>query len=395
MPTPQRGEDPLEQAAFLLAINQPQNALQLLDATPVALPTAEIHRKLQFRTALCLFAQNLAQANSPHTILPRLKQLANSPAEHAIATWLELEHTNAAPNDSKAPHLIAALQLPATTLAVDLPPTAKLLDHAKNNAIENVLERSGPPEDYTRSLRTPLKSLLLQQLQGLLNSSTPDNLATLLTQVTQLTDHDLCSLTHPSLTQTCLNRAASQLENNPPSETTLHLLFAAAENLQSQTAPKSQAQTQTQTQQFQTLQQLFASALTALQNDPNRSPFEQQLLATLLQTTARETLPQSTPQPPPSQINPAIPPIWQTIADTSWNLVPVSANGQINNRTARNIQPAITSDPVLSFCRWTSYAESSELAATPADHTTQGSWRLKTIRNDVYIMAFCFCSIIS
>ncbi|MEY3459463.1 MAG: hypothetical protein RL215_2620, partial [Planctomycetota bacterium] len=376
-PTPQPGEDRLEQAAFLLAANQPAQALNLLDATPPATPTREQHQRLQFRAALCIYAQNQNSPETPTNLL-RLKSLAASPAEQAIACWLELASPNNSQAQPRTSLLFAALKLPAPVLSVDLPNTQTLLEIAKVGGIEDLLARSNSAENNAHTPRTPLRSLIIQELQSALNSPTAELRDAVLNQASQLSDQTLCSIIAPNLAAECLSRAQKQLNDAVPTETTLHLLFAAAENLQ--TSPPANSDSP----ELKTLRQLFTTASQNIAQDDTRTPFEHALLQNLINSLAADILP-ALPGPdaanhvPDSSALTATPQTWQAVADSTWRLIPVSTNGQINMRVSapRNLRSTFASDPVLALGRWSIQPESGDLVGAPFNNTTPGSFRIR------------------
>ncbi|MFM8476788.1 MAG: PQQ-binding-like beta-propeller repeat protein, partial [Planctomycetaceae bacterium] len=154
-PTAQPGEDPLEQAAFLLATNQPAAALQILSNAPAASLTQERLNQLRFRAALCLFARNSV---NPATELQQLLNFAGSAPEKAIATWLLLSDPRLPQGPEHIQSLVNALQLPTAVLTIELPDTPTLLNTAKIGDIDNILAAPAVATGL-ETLRWPLKSL--------------------------------------------------------------------------------------------------------------------------------------------------------------------------------------------------------------------------------------------
>jgi outer membrane protein assembly factor BamB len=382
-PQPQPGEDPIEQAAFSLATNQPAEALRLIDkVTPNPLIEEQLSH-LRFRAALCLFARN---STNPAAELEQLRSFAGPAPEQAIATWLRLSDARLPQDSTRVRQLLEALQLPPSVLSIELPDTPQLLETAKVGGIENILAAPAIATGL-ETLRWPLKSLILQQIETLLNGPDSEPRSTLLSSLSQLPDHSLCSLVSASLTSECLSRAEQQLKAGPPSEITIHLLFAAAENI------KIEQQPDARNSALNRLTQLFDLASSLASTNPAHNPFEQSLLTQLIRSLAKEVC-QPTKFVPRENENslaplPTAAASWQPVADSSWNLIPVNTNGQINLRSSatRNLRTALASDPVLNFCRWTSQPESGEFVAQPAGESPQGSWRLRLQSPDQQILS--------
>ncbi|MFM8476215.1 MAG: hypothetical protein ACKOEO_10510, partial [Planctomycetaceae bacterium] len=227
------------------------------------------------------------------------------------------------------------------------------------------------------TLRWPLKSLILQQLETLLNSPDSESRSALLQQLPQLPDNVLCSLLSQTLATACLARAEQQLNDGPPAEVTIQLLFAAAENikLETQTDRRNAAQLR--------LTQLFELATTRAAANTAHSPFEQALLSQLLRTLAKEVCQPPSFNPPAPENSLAAQPsptvAWQPLSQLSWNLIPVNTNGQSDSRSAatRSLRTSIATDPVLNFCSWSSQPGSGEFVAEAFTDAPAGSWRLR------------------
>lgn len=372
-PTPQPGEDPLEQAAFLLATNQPSEALRVLDTAPRDSLSQELINHLRFRATLCLFATN---STNPAAEIEQLRALAGPPPEQAIAAWLRLSDSRLPQGPERVRQLVDALLLPQAVLSVELPDTSKLLETARVGGIENILAPSAVATGLD-TLRWPLKSLLLQQLEILLNGPDPEIQNAVLQQLSQISDNALCSLRSARLSGECLSRAEQQLNVAPPTEISLHLLFTAAENIELETQPTVRDDARLR------LQLLFDKAAGRAAENPAYTPFEQDLIANLIRTLAKEVCqpPSFTPAPADNSLTPtpAATAAWQSVAEITWNLIPVNTNGQINLRSAatRNLRTSLASDPVLNSCRWSSQPESGEFIAQPVSNTPDGTWRLR------------------
>lgn len=382
-PQPQPGEDPIEQAAFSLATNQPAEALRLLDKVTSSALIEEQVSGLRFRAALCLFARS---STNPAAELDQIRSFAGPAPEQAIATWLRLSDARLPQDSARVRLLLQALQLPPSVLNIELPDTPQLLETAKVGGIENILAAPAIATGL-ETLRWPLRSLILQQIEAVLNGPDSEPRSTLLSSLDQLPDQSLCSLVSASLTTECLSRAERQLKAGPPSEITVHLLFAAAENIKLEQLPDGRSAALTR------LTQLFNLASSLASTNPAHNAFEQSLLTQLLQSLAREICQPTTFVPRENENSlaplPTAAASWQSVADTSWKLIPVNTNGQINLRSSatRNLRTALASDSVLNFCRWTSQPESGEFVAQPAADTPQGSWRLKLQSPDQQILS--------
>lgn len=373
-PTAQPGEDPLEQAAFLLATNQPAAALQILSSAPAASLTLERLNQLRFRATLCLFARS---PDNPVTELQQLLNFAGSAPEKAIATWLLLSDPRRPQNtEQHIQSLLNALQLPTAVLTIELPDTQTLLNTAKIGGIDNILATPAVATGL-ETLRSPLKSLILQQLESLLNGPDSETQAALLKRLPELPDIVLCSLLSQSLATECLSRAEQQLNHSPPAEVTIQLLFAAAANikLETQTDLRNAAQLR--------LTQLFELASTRAAANTALSPFEQSLLSQLLRTLATEVCQPTSFNPTDSENSLAAQPspttAWQPLSQLSWKLIPVNTNGQSESRSAatRSLRTSIATDPVLNFCCWSSQPRSAEFVAHAFTNSPAGSWRLR------------------
>lgn len=382
-PLAQPGEDFIEQAAFSLATNQPAEALRLLDKVNSNALIEEQISGLRFRAALCLFARS---SIDPAAELDRIKSYAGPAPEQAIATWLRLSDPRLPQDSTRVQQLLQALQLPQSVLNIELPDTPQLLETAKVGGIENILAAPAIATGL-ETLRWPLRSLILQQLETVLNGPDSEPRSTLLSSLDQLPDHSLCSLASASLTSECFSRAERQLKAGPPSEITVHLLFAAAENI------KLEQQSDLRSAALARLTQLFNLASSLASTNPAHNAFEQSLLTQLIQSLAKEVCQPTSFFPRENENSLAPSPTadksWQTVADTSWNLIPVNTNGQINLRSSstRNLRTALASDHVLNSCRWTSQPESGEFVAQPTADTPQGSWRLKLQSPDQQILS--------
>ncbi|MFM7056016.1 MAG: PQQ-binding-like beta-propeller repeat protein [Planctomycetota bacterium] len=372
-PTPQPGEDSLEQAAFLLATNQPAEALQVLSNAPATSLNEERLRQLRFRSALCLFARN---PTNPTADLQQLLTLAGSAPEKAVATWLQLADPGLPQGSERVQLLFNALQLPPTVLRIQLPDTPTLLNTARIGGIDNILDVPAVATGL-ETLRWPLKALILQELATLLNGPDSESRSTLLKQLPELNDHALCSLTAPSLTTECLTRAERQLNAGPPAEITLHLLFAAAENI------KRETNSDLQNAAILKLTQLFTLASRQAADNPAISPFEQTLLNHLIRTLAQEVCHSPSFTPPATENSLASTPsassTWQAIAEVAWNVTPVSTISQSDSRSPsiRGLRPAFATDPVLNVCNWSSQPGSGEFVARAFTSDLPGTWRLR------------------
>jgi len=398
-PSPQPGEDPLEQAAFLLATNQPAEALQILGKAPVSSLTEERVRQLRFRSALCLFARNSASTAAdrgtdpatdpsahPATDLQQLLTFAGPAPEQAIATWLQLADPRLPQSPEHVQRLFDALRLPPTVLSIQLPDTPTLLNTAKVGGIDNILAASAVATGL-ETLRWPLKSLILQQLEMLLNGPDSESRATLIARLPELADNSLCSLISPSLTAECLSRAEQQLNAGPPAEVTLQLLFAAAENI------KRETRSDLRDAALLRLSQLFTLASKQAAANPAHSPFEQTLLSHLIRTLAQEVCQSPSFSPSDTENSLAVSPSatvsWQSPASVTWNLIPVSTISQNESRSSavRSLRTALASDPILNFCSWSSQPRAGEFVARPFSDHPAGAWRLRQQSPDQQLLS--------
>ncbi len=372
-PTAQPGEDPLEQAAFLLATNQPAEALQILSNAPADSLTQEKLNHLRFRAALCLFARS---PGNPATELEQLLNFAGSAPEKAIATWLLLSDTRLPQGPERIQSLFNALQLPTAVLNIELPDTPTLLNTAKIGGIDNILAAPAVATGL-ETLRWPLKSLILQQLETLLNGPDSETRSALLSRLPELPDNALCLLLSHTLATECLSRAEKQLNDGPPAEVTIQLLFAAADNIKLETRTDLRNAAQLR------LTQLFELASTRAAANTAHSPFEQSLLSHLLRTLANEVCRTPSFNPPALENSLAAQPspttAWEPLSQLSWKLIPVNTNGQSDSRSAaiRSLRTSIATDPVLNSCSWSSQPRSAEFIAQAFTETPTGSWRLR------------------
>lgn len=384
--------DPFQQAAFLVETGRLADAREILTQISVDALNVESLRRLRFRIAAGLFASGEVASDVG---LQEIAAAAQTLEEKALSKFLNLEHLLKSSPAAAVQPLMDALKIDDAVLSVEIPETNALYATLRTSTAENPLAVSSLTSGQA-TLRWPLRSWILNQLNRIVAEADNDGKAVLVRSLSQLSDEDVLGLHSAELATEYLRRATGHIEAGMLQESTLHLVLAASLSDSSSEERRDDSAAAGLTEQrndiFDELQKLSEESF---RNDPGQLAIIRHLLQVLRKEQSRNADLDGFSASAATQD--AIVDQWIKTGDLSYTMLPVSTVGHMSFRTP-NVRPLETrtdGDPILSAFDWSLRREPGALIARSATNPELPPWSLKTtvaenafLQSDEEVMRF-------